>query len=172
MFLTVTPEPLIQCTYFVQSERGVLRGTGLFRWIWCWTHIPRRLHWCFPSDYQIRCCRGALRNLENQHALVHTHTHWLKDAHTHTGKMQDHETTKKLLGNFNSSFCFSFIPLCVFSVMWMVVSLGLYNCVCNLGYLSFSLGLWLLLYWRRAQHVQKCMYLTQSKKMVLQYVQL
>ncbi len=110
---------------------------------------------------------------------LYIHTHWLKDAHTHTGKMQDHKTTRKLLGNFNSSFCFSFIPLCVFSVMWMVVSFGLYNCVYSVGYLSFefclfviSFGLWLLLCWRRAQHVQKCMYLTQSKKMVLQYVQL
>lgn len=128
MFLTVTAEPLIQCTYFIQSERGVLHGTGLFRWIWCWTHIPRRFHRRFPSDFQIRCCRGALCNLENQHTLVHTNT--LIKRCTHTGKCKITKQQKNYWATSTHPFVsLLFLCVCFFSVLWMVVSLGLYNCV-------------------------------------------
>lgn len=143
-------------------------------------HIPRRFHRCFPSDYQIRCCRGALRNLENQHTLVHTNT--LIKRCTHTGKMQDHKTTKNYWATSTHPFdSLLFLCVCFFSVLWMVVSLGLYNCVYiiwviyHFNFLSFWYFFWFviaLLYWSRAQRA-KCMYLTRSlKKMVLQSVQL
>lgn len=131
-----------------------------------------RFRRCFRSDYKIRCCRGALPNLENQHTLVHAYiqTHWLKDVHT-LGKYKITKTTTKLLGNFNSSFCFS-LYIYFFLVLWMVVSLRLYNCVYNLGYLSFTFSVffvlflvWLLFCFRAEHNMCKvCMYLTCSLK--------
>lgn len=110
---------------------------------------------------------------------LYIQTHWLKDVHT-LGNARS-QSDKKLLGNFNSSFCFSFIPLCMFfSVLWMVGSLGLYNCVYiiwviyHLNFLSFCYFFWfviaLILYWRRA-HVQSVCTWLSLKKMVLQSVQ-
>lgn len=74
---------------------------------------------------------------------------------------------------FLCTFFFSFFSF--LSVLWMVASLGLYNCVCiyiyiiwviyHFNFLSFSFGLWfaLILYWSGAQRA-KCMYLTRSLK--------
>lgn len=131
----------------------VLRGTGLFRGIWCSANFPLRIRCVFLLDFEIQSWCGAHRKPgKPAHACMYIHT---------LGMTKQQE----LLGNSNSSYCFSFIPLWFFFVLWMVVFL--YNCVYNLGYLSFEFFVLCSLFCIGAEHnnVQKCMYLTRSLKL-------